>query len=152
MIKYIHNEITYDSLQEVKQLMPNVSFPQETSADDLLSVGVTPIEVEDVVVEEEEPIEYVPTTEDIINGYTQTVQSYLDTTAQERGYDNILSLCTYVNSDVDKFKIEGKAGVNFRDSVWAKCYKILAEVQAGTRDIPTDIIAELPVMEWGETL
>ena len=137
-------------MQDIKQLMPNVSFPQEPSAEDLLSVGVTTTEVEDVVVEEEAPIEYVPTQADIIAGYTQQVQSYLDTTAQTRGYDGILSLCTYVTSTNTTFAKEGQIGVVWRDAVWSKCYEILAEVQAGTREAPTDIIGELPIINWGE--
>ena len=112
---------------------------QEPSTEPLLSVGVTTTEVEDV-----------PTQAEGIAGYTQQVQSYLDTTAQERGYDNIVSLCTYATSAIPKFKLEGQAGVIWRDAVWSKCYEILAEVQAGTREVPTDIISELPVMNWGE--
>ena len=103
------------------------------------SVGVTTNEVEDV-----------PTQAEVIAGYTQQVQSYLDTTAQTRGYDGILSLCTYATSSNATFAKEGQVGVIWRDAVWTKCYEILAEVQAGTREAPTDIISELPVMNWGE--
>lgn len=95
-------------------------------------------------------VEDVPAQAEVIAGYTQQVQNYLDTTAQERGYDNIVSLCTYATSAIPKFKLEGQAGVIWRDAVWSKCYEILAEVQAGTREVPTDIISELPVMNWGE--
>jgi len=112
---------------------------QEPSAETLLSVGVTTTEVEDV-----------PTQAEVIAGYTQQVQSYLDTTAQTRGYDGILSLCTYATSSNATFAEEGQAGVIWRDAVWTKCYEILAEVQAGTREVPEDIISELPVINWGE--
>ena len=112
---------------------------QEPSAETLLSVGVTTTEVEDV-----------PTQAEVIARYTQQVQNYLDTTAQERGYDGILSLCTYATSSNTTFAEEGQAGVIWRDAVWTKCYEILAGVQAGTREAPTDIIGELPVMNWGE--
>ena len=86
----------------------------------------------------------------IVDNFIVTVQSYLDTTAQERGYDNILSLCTYATSTNITFAKEGQIGVEWRDAVWAKCYEILAEVQAGTREVPEDIISELPVINWGE--
>jgi len=95
-----------------------------------------------------EPLEYAK--ERMIKEYTTTVQSYLDTTAQEHGYDNILSLCTYATSAIPKFKLEGQAGVYFRDAVWSNCYEILADVQAGTREVPEDIISELPVINWGD--
>ena len=86
----------------------------------------------------------------LIAGFTNLVQSHLDTKAKERNYDNILSLCTYATSTNPTFAKEGQAGVVWRDSVWAKCYAILAEVQAGTRVMPTDIISELPIFTWGE--
>ena len=78
------------------------------------------------------------------------MQSYLDVKAKERNYDNILSLCTYATSTNPAFAKEGQAVVEWRDAVWAKCYEILAVVQAGTREVPTDIISELPVINWGE--
>ena len=96
------------------------------------------------------PVDPQPTQEEIIAGCTDMVQAYLDSTAQARNYDNILSLCTYATSKNPKFSKEGQAGVEWRDAVWAKCYEILAEIQAGTRSVPEDIISELPVMNWGE--
>lgn len=82
--------------------------------------------------------------------FTAQVQKYLDESAQSKGYDNILSACTYATSAVPKFQVEGQAAVEFRDAVWSKCYEIFDEVQAGTRGIPTeqDLIQELPTLDW----
>lgn len=96
------------------------------------------------------PVIIPKTVNEIVQEFTFTVQSYLDTTAKTRGYDGILSLCSYATSKNATFAKEGQAGVEWRDAVWAMCYEILAEVQAGTREVPTDIISELPVMNWGE--
>ena len=84
--------------------------------------------------------------------FVDLVQNYLDTKARERNYDNILSLCTYATSTNPTFAKEGQAGVAWRDSVWAKCCSILAEVEAGTRETPTteEVLAELPVFTLGE--
>ena len=81
---------------------------------------------------------------------TSAIQSTLDKKAQERGYDSILSLCTYATSAKPKFKAEGQAGVEWRDEVWAKGYAILADVESGSRAIPTvdELLAELPNFVW----
>ena len=91
-----------------------------------------------------------PTQAEIIAGYTSQVQSYLDATAKQRNYDNIFTLCGYITDPNPKFQSEAQAAVAWRSAVWTKCYAILAEVQAGTRAMPTDIISELPVMTWGD--
>lgn len=91
-----------------------------------------------------------PTPEQIIADMTAKVQAHMDVKARERNYDGILSLCTYATSVVPKFAAEGQAGVEWRDAVWARCYEILADVQAGTRPTPTaeQLIAELPIFTW----
>ena len=94
--------------------------------------------------------EHIPTHEEIIKLYTEKVQTHLDSTAKTSNYDGILALCSYATSANPKFVKEGQAGVVWRDNVWAKCYEILAEVQAGTRAMPTDIISELPEFTWGD--
>jgi hypothetical protein len=78
------------------------------------------------------------------------IQSMLDETAKERGYDSILSLCTYATSPTAKFSDEGQAGVSWRDEVWAKGYAILADVESGSRAIPTEseLLSELPSFVW----
>jgi hypothetical protein len=78
-------------------------------------------------------------------------QQRLDAFAQTRNYDGILSACTYATSTVPKFKTEGQYCVEARDATWATLYAILAEVQAGTRPVPSsfaDIESELPVLAW----
>ena len=93
---------------------------------------------------------HVPTEEEIQKQLTDGVQSYMDSKAQERGYDNIHTACSYVNSTDEVFKAEGTACLAWRDQVWRKCYDILAEVKQGKRAVPTleEVIAELPVLVW----
>ena len=81
---------------------------------------------------------------------TSAVQKHMDNTAKERNFDDILSLCTYATSAKPKFAAEGQAGVSWRDEVWAKGYTILADVEAGTRSIPTvdELLSELPSFVW----
>jgi hypothetical protein len=78
-------------------------------------------------------------------------QQRLDTFARTRGYDGILSACTYATSAVPKFAAEGQYCVDARDSTWATLYTLLAQVQAGTRPVPSgyaDIEPLLPGLAW----
>jgi hypothetical protein len=78
-------------------------------------------------------------------------QQRLDNFAKTRNYDGVLSLCTYASSPNPKFQAEGQYGVEARDATWSKLYEIMAEVEAGTRPMPTgyaDIEPELPPLVW----
>lgn len=81
----------------------------------------------------------------------QQTQARLDTFAQTRGYDGILSACTYATSPTPKFAAEGQYCIDQRDATWATLYQILAEVEAGTRPVPSgypDIEPDLPPLVW----
>ena len=86
----------------------------------------------------------------VVAQYTAGVQKYLDDFARTRNYDGILSAATYATSAVPKFKAEGQYAVEARDATWAKCYEVLAAVEAGSRPMPTleELLAELPVLTW----
>lgn len=78
-------------------------------------------------------------------------QSSLDTFAQTRNYDGILSACTYATSSVPKFAAEGQYCVDARDATWATLYTIMGEVLAQTRPMPesfADVAPLLPVLVW----
>lgn len=77
------------------------------------------------------------------------VQAYIDEAARAHRYDSIASAITYADEPaVPKFQAEGQAFRAWRSLVWAKCYAILADVNAGLREIPTDeeLISELPAL------
>lgn len=81
---------------------------------------------------------------------TAAVQRHLDAQARARGYDGILSLCSYAASADPAFAAEAQVGVAWRDAVWRHCYQVLAEVEAALRTTPAEaeLIAELPAMAW----
>lgn len=89
-------------------------------------------------------------TEQLTKQFTESVQKWMDAKAQERGYDNIISACTYADSTDAKFAAEGKAAKEWRDKVWRHCYDVVAKVVSGNRDVPTtsELLAELPKLEW----
>ena len=78
-------------------------------------------------------------------------QQRLDDFARTRGYDGILSACTYATSPTPRFAAEGQYCVEARDATWAKLYEMLDEVLAGTRPMPSgyaDVEPELPALAW----
>lgn len=89
-----------------------------------------------------------PTVEELQQQLTDQVQAYIDEKAHEKNYDNGFACASYVSSSVPKFKAEADAFVLWRDQVWTYCYEQLDLFLKGDREVPTDIIAELPPLEW----
>lgn len=90
-----------------------------------------------------------PTVEQIVNSIASAVQAHMDAAAKAAGYDDVKSAVTYAEEPaVQKFRVEGQAFRAWRSLVWAKCYELLAAVQAGTRPPMTaqQVIAELPAL------
>lgn len=80
-------------------------------------------------------------------------QIRLDDFAKARGYDGILSACTYATSPTPRFAAEGQHCVAMRDATWAKLIEIMDAVVAGARPMPqsyADIKGELPELVWGD--
>jgi hypothetical protein len=86
-----------------------------------------------------------PSAEEIKASLTNAVQSHMDAAASARGYDNILSACSYAAFE-NAFQAEGQAFLVWRAECWVASYGILASVEAGMRPVPTseELIAELP--------
>lgn len=79
------------------------------------------------------------------------VQQRLDAFAQSRGYDSIVSACSYATSQHPKYGPEGRYCVSAREQTWDALFAIEADVLAGTRPMPTgydDIKSELPALVW----
>lgn len=82
---------------------------------------------------------------------TVATQARLDAFARTRNYDSILSACSYAMSTNAKFAAEGAYCMKARDDTWATLYAVLAQVQAGTRPMPSgyaDIEPDLPALSW----
>ncbi|MFA6121928.1 MAG: hypothetical protein WCT35_04945 [Sideroxydans sp.] len=88
-----------------------------------------------------------PTIEQRLAALQQDVQNHLDATAQARGYDNIISACSYAGAP-NPFQAESVAFIAWRGDVWTKCYAQLAAFQSSPNStIPTtaELIASLPL-------
>ena len=88
--------------------------------------------------------------EDLQTKYTRLVQDYMDKSVQARGYDDVFTCISYINSTDTVFKREANIVLAWRDKVWRMCYDVLADVNAGRRAVPseTELLAELPKLEW----
>lgn len=98
-------------------------------------------------VAQDPPPPPAPTPEQIRADRVAAVYAHLNAAAQALGYDDIRAAVTYADEPaVPKFQAEGRACRAWRSLVWAHCYQVLDDVQAGLRPIPTaaDLIAELP--------
>ena len=85
--------------------------------------------------------------EEIIASYTLAIQKALDAFAKTRGYDGIMSACSYANSTDSVFAGEAACCISLRDETWRQAYAILDDVKSGKRPVPelANLIAELPV-------
>lgn len=77
------------------------------------------------------------------------VDKHIDGTAQAKGYDNRVT-CALRAGYPNPWQTECLAFGQWMDSCYAKCFDVVAEVESGTRTIPTvkQLIEELPAMAW----
>ena len=163
------------SEESFRFLYPNVSFPAQLTADVLLDFGYAPLIYSQppvapfgqVVVDagttlvdgvwtvgyscvDMAPEELALAQEVLQRVLTNAVQAHLDSTAADRNYDGILSLCTYADDPNPRFAAEGQAGKAWRSAAWTYCYQVLADATDGLRGIPTaeQLVAELPAFVW----
>lgn len=81
------------------------------------------------------------------------VQRHMDMAAQALNYDSIATAISYADEpSVPKFQAEGQAFRSWRSLVWARCYEIMAGVETGERETPSDeeLIASLPTLKLPE--
>jgi len=91
------------------------------------------------------------TQEQILKNYEDKIQSRLDDFAKERGYNDILSACTYSTSKIIKFQIEGQQCVDLRDKTWDEVYKIILAVKdSGYLPSWNELEEQLPKLTWAE--
>ena len=81
--------------------------------------------------------------------FKEKTQELLDAKAREKGYDDILSACSYAGYDND-FRAEGEAFGIWRAKVWKYGYGLLNAIAEGKHKMPKsfdEILAEMPTLE-----
>ena len=91
-----------------------------------------------------------PLNSPTVQPYVEIIQKHLDKQAQLRGYDNILSLCSYSGSTDTKFTAEAAAGIKCRDDCWRLSYDLLAQAKADPTKAPSleELEVQLPKIIW----
>ena len=82
-----------------------------------------------------------------IEGATNAVQAWLDSTARQNNYDSLASCISYINSVVPQYKADATAAIAWRDAVWQACFAWQQSAAASPpATIPTsaEVIAQLP--------
>lgn len=115
------------------------------------SIGMELMDVEQGYDEQWYLSGYAPkkSEKEIQRDYTKLIQSILDTEAQKLGYDNCLSVCSYMDTGVQKFDDEGTCFRKWRSAVWNKGYELLDKVTSGEMEIPSEeeLVEMLPKLE-----
>ena len=77
------------------------------------------------------------------------LDAYIDSVAKAKGYDSRITAALRA-SYPNPWQAEGIAFGTWMDSCYSTALTIMAEVQAGTRPIPTkdELIAAMPTMVW----
>ena len=85
-------------------------------------------------------------TNNLVQSLENAVQEYIDSQAKNRGYDSIVSACSYAGY-TNEFQTEAVSLGVWRSAVWTKAYQVQADVEAGTIPMPTvdELIAMLPI-------
>lgn len=80
---------------------------------------------------------------------TDVVSNYLDSVAIDKGYDSILSACSYAAAP-NPYQIESQLFISWRGVVWAKFYDILNQITTKVINIPTEeeLLKLLPILTF----
>lgn len=157
---------------DIKLRHPNISFPQNFVPPDgyakvnptsrptcaqLQKIVELPPELVDGVWRQRWAVydlsddELVLAKERLKNSIINRVQKQLDVFAKTKGYDSILSLCSYATSNNPSFRSESQHGIAVRDNTWERVFALLDDIELGTKDAMktyNEIEAHLPTLEW----
>lgn len=130
--------------------LPDGQGWEADSHDFLETPGV--LDEQDVIDHPEKYLKYIPSWDfpRVEKQYIDAIQQHMDKTAQEHGYDNIFTVCSYVTSGVERYRKEAVACVEWRDRVWTFSNDYLDKVKRGEADVVTveEFIEMLPTIVW----
>lgn len=88
----------------------------------------------------------------MLASYKAAFDGHLDTVAQERQYDNRLTIAAYAMSTNPQWAAEAEAFIAWRDAALIYMFDQLADVEAGEIEPPTieSFIDGIPAIDWPE--
>jgi hypothetical protein len=94
---------------------------------------------------------YVP-REALLASYKAAFDAHLDSVAQERQYDNRLTVVSYLGSTNPQWNAEAETYIAWRDAALVYMFEQLAAVETGEIPPPSteDFIAGIATIEWRE--
>ena len=92
-----------------------------------------------------------PTVEEKIKALTDAIQKFMDDKVHsERGYDDVFTAISYINSTNRRFATEARQVLEWRDAIWTLSNSLLAQFKAGAIPEMTaeEVIAKFPELNW----
>lgn len=82
--------------------------------------------------------------------YEREIDKYIDSVAQQRGYDNRITATMRAGVIGSPYQAECQRFATWMDSVYQYCYQVMNDVLSGRRPAPTieQLISELPPFSW----
>lgn len=100
-----------------------------------------------------QPLELSPALPDPVAMLTVVLQRAMDEKAQSYGYDDIKTAITYRGDPNLKFAAEADGFFMWRSAVWTQAYALLAQIQQGLAQFPTqqEAIGMMPKLQIAAT-
>lgn len=89
--------------------------------------------------------------DNLVASIRKGVDTYVEATAQAKGYNGAAHCASYANSTVSNWASEAKAFIAWRDAVWLTVFEMMDDVMAGKRKAPAnvdEVVTSLPVIQW----
>lgn len=174
MFYHTDSEQPFDSIESFRLAHPNTSFGDLYDQAYRESIGLFDVDVSipfhDEELQKATPSEVVCSDGRYILGYVISdraltseqrmailmrrfelaLDTHLDSTAQQRRYDSRVT-CALRAGYPGPFRAEGEAFASWMDQCNTTAYALLADVQRGVRELPSDpqaLIDLLPAMVW----
>lgn len=150
------------SISDVRKEHPEMSIPDGADLTDLgfSKYILTPPPRHNgwVDLKEGEPVDskqtWIVTSQSkdrIINQMAKHLEDKMTAFVSEKGYDSMLSACSYATSTNPAYAAEGARCVAIRDEQWAFLYSVFDRIDAGEIEMPEDheaFLSLFPAMTW----